>query len=74
MPPAKQRQEGSRGTPETQDTLIGDWDPYLAAIVQSFRDQTQAAEPGPAPTEPRPDTKSKIVSRRARLLSGRQPE
>ena len=73
MPPAKKRQEGSLGMPVAEDTLIGDWDPYLASIVRSFRDQAPAAESGLAPSEPRPDTNAKTVSRRARLLSGQQP-
>ena len=35
MPPVKDPQPGSQGMPDAEDTLIGDWDPYVASIVES---------------------------------------
>lgn len=68
MPPVKEPQE-SPGTPEAEDGLIGDWDPYVASIVESTQDQTPAA---PSDDEPEAGRRARSgaisVSRRAQLL------
>ncbi len=74
MPPVKDPQPGSQGMPDAEDTLIGDWDPYVASIVESAQDQEDQATPAdpdritPAQWAGSP---SDSVCRRAQLLSGK---
>ena len=69
MPPVKDPQPGSQGMPDAEDTLIGDWDPYVASIVESAQDQETPAEPDPVAPVRRADSSGDSVCRRARLLS-----
>ncbi len=71
MPPVKDPQPGSQGMPDAEDTLIGDWDPYVASIVESARDQATPADPDRVTPAPRTDLPSYSICRRAQLLSGK---
>lgn len=71
MPPAKHPQPGSQGMPDAEDNLIGDWDPYVASIVVSARDQAIPANPDPVAPAQWAGSPSDSVSRRARLLSNK---
>ena len=74
MPPLKDPQPGSQGMADTEDTLIGDWDPYVASIVvsaqlASAQDQSTPANRRRVTPVQRPDPGAGSVSRRAQLLS-----
>ena len=69
MPPVKDPQSGSQGMPDAEDTLIGDWDPYVASIVESAQDQETPAKRDPVAPVRQADTRSGSVCRRAQLLS-----
>ena len=69
VPPLKDPQPGSHGTPDAEDTLIGDWDPYVASIVESAQDQQPSAAPDRVPPAQATRAPSGSVSRRAQLLS-----
>ena len=74
MPPVKDPQPGSQGMPDAEDTLIGDWDPYVASIVESTQlasaqDQSSLANRRRVTPVQRPSSPSGSVSRRAQLLS-----
>ncbi len=71
MPPVKDPQPGSQGMPDAEDTLIGDWDPYVASIVESAQDQATPADPDRVTPAPRTDLPSDSICRRAQLLSGK---
>lgn len=57
--------------PDAEDNLIGDWDPYVASIVESAQDQATPADPDRVPPAPWAGSPSDSISRRARLLSGK---
>ncbi len=74
MPPLKDAQPGSQGMPDTEDTLIGDWDPYVASIVVSAQlafaqDQATLANPRRVTPVQGPVPRAGFVCRRAQLLS-----
>lgn len=57
--------------PDAEDNLIGDWDPYVASIVESAQDQATPADLDRVPPAPWAGSPSDSVCRRARLLSGK---
>ena len=57
--------------PDAEDNLVGDWDPYVASIVESAQDQETPADPDRVAPAGRTDSRSDSVCRRARLLSGK---
>ncbi len=69
MPPVKDPQPGSQRMPDTEDTLIGDWDPYVASIVVSVQHQSTPAKPRRVTPVQRAGSPFGSVSRRAQLLS-----
>jgi len=71
MPPVKDPQPGFQGMPDAEDTLIGDWDPYVASIVESAQEQATPADPARVTPARRTDSPSDSICRRARLLSGK---
>lgn len=71
MPPVKDPQPGSQGIPDAEDTLIEDWDPYVASIVESTQAQAAPANPARVTPAPRTDLPSDSICRRAQLLSGK---
>jgi len=71
MPPVKDPQPGSQGMPDAEDILIGDWDPYVASIVESAQAQTTPAKQVRVPPAQRAASPSDAVCRRAQLLSGK---
>ena len=70
MPPVKDPQPGSQGMPDAEDTLIGDWDPYVASIVESTQDQATPTDPDRVTPSKRAGSPADSVCRRAQLLSG----
>ena len=57
--------------PDAEDNLIGDWDPYVASMVESAQDQATPADPDRVTPAPRTDSPSDSICRRAQLLSGK---